>query len=188
MTEKLKAETRELHEQVERENLARFIMNHSIDLETYKILLIQNYLAYRTTEQEISTHLPDLKLEKHLRLAHDLRGLEVDPENLCTTENFKCNNKAEALGAAYVVEGSALGGMLIARNLKSCKKLELPDQEFFSGDKASLKDWQHFKKVLLDYDFSEAEQQAAVKKAKQTFIFFGNIFRSNSRNPEVVVK
>lgn len=181
MIEKLKEETRELHEQVERENLARFIMDHSIDRQTYTTLLIQNYLAYRQTEEEIGKFLPELKLEKHLKLEKDLRNLGATPEDLPQVNDFQCSGTAEALGAAYVVEGSALGGMLLSRHLKSCKNLDISEPEFFSGDKSNLKDWQHFKEVLAAYDFSEKEKQAAIEKARETFEFFGRIFRSSPR-------
>lgn len=179
MIERLKAETKELHEQVEQENLAKFIMDHSIERETYVALLIQNYLAYRQTEKEIAKFLPELKLKKHLLLEQDLLNLEVDPAELPRVEEFECAIRAEALGAAYVVEGSALGGMLLGRHLKSCKKLDVPGPQFFNGDKANLKDWQHFKEVLLSHHFSEKEEQQAINKARETFKFFGNIFRKN---------
>ena len=36
ITQKLKEETRELHEQVDAQSLAKQIVDHSIDLETHK--------------------------------------------------------------------------------------------------------------------------------------------------------
>lgn len=177
MIKKLKEETRELHEQVEEQNLAKQIMNHSIDLATYKLLLLQNYIAYNATENAIKKFLPDYSGKKHLLLKQDLDQLGVSTK--IPTENviFECYSKAEALGAAYVVEGSALGGMLLARNLSKCSQLSTVDQHhFFNGDKENLKDWNSFKMELGQYNFSEEEEQQATEKAKSTFKFFQEIF------------
>ena len=177
MTTKLKEETRELHDQIEEKNLAKQIMDGSIDLETYKLLLLQNYVAYQKTETEIKKFLSNYKGNKHLQLEQDLENLTsidlIPPKN----DNFQCNSTAEALGAAYVVEGSALGGMVLAKKLKQCPALEnLPPQNFFNGDKENLKDWQNFKKELEAYPFTKAEELEAIEKARETFRFFKNIF------------
>jgi heme oxygenase (biliverdin-IX-beta and delta-forming) len=178
MIQRLKEETRELHEQVEAQNLARQIMDHSIDLETYKQLLIQNFIAYRATENAIKEYLPDYSGKKHQQLKNDLQHLGVSAEKLPKNDIFECHSQAEALGAAYVVEGSALGGMLLARNLKKCSGLESIEQHhFFSGDKDNLKDWNAFKAQLEQYNFSENEAEKAIEKAKDTFRFFQAIFR-----------
>lgn len=179
MIERLKLETRDLHEQIEEENLAKQIMNHSIDEETYKLLLLQNYLAYRETENEIKKFLPHFEAEKHLQLKEDLDSLKVSTERPSKNAIFECHSKAEALGAAYVVEGSALGGMVLAKNLIKCEGLkEIKVHHFFSGDKGSLNTWKCFKEEIEQYAFTEAEELEAINKAKETFQFFGSIFRT----------
>lgn len=178
MIQKLKEETRELHEQIEDENLAQQIMDHSIDRETYKLLLLQNFLAYRQTETEIRKFLPDYKGKKHLQLKKDLEQLGVSTETSFQNDIFQCLSTAEALGAAYVVEGSALGGMVLAKNLEKCAALEgIETHNFFNGSKENLEDWKKFKEELEQYNFTEAEEVAAIEKAKATFVFFGRVFR-----------
>lgn len=174
----LKEETRELHEQIEDQNLAKKIMDHSIDLPTYKLLLLQNYLAYRETENEIKKHLPNYSTNKHLQLKKDLDRLNVSTAIPAKNAVFECRSTAEALGAAYVVEGSALGGMLLAKNLEKCSKLDEVDQHyFFNGNKENLEDWNNFKKELENYPFSKAEEAEAIEKAKATFRFFEKVFK-----------
>lgn len=177
MIQRLKEETRELHEQVEAQNLAKQIMDHSIDLETYKLLLLQNFIAYQATETAIKQFLTGYSGKKHTQLQQDLEQLEVSVEVPSKNDIFECNSKAEALGAAYVVEGSALGGMLLAKNLQKCRQLASVNQHhFFNGDKENLKDWTSFKTILEQYEFSKAEENIALEKAKQTFRFFQTIF------------
>lgn len=177
MIQRLKEVTRELHKQVEAQNLAKQIMDHSIALETYKLLLLQNFIAYQATETAVKQFLPWYSGKKHKQLQQDLDRLGVPVEIPSSTDSFECHSKAEALGAAYVVEGSALGGMLIAKNLQKCEGLASVDKHhFFNGDKENLKDWHSFKTVLEQYDFSEAEENEALEKAKNTFRFFQTIF------------
>ncbi|WP_209309937.1 biliverdin-producing heme oxygenase [Salinimicrobium oceani] len=177
MIQRLKEETRELHEQVEGQNLAKLIMNHSMDLETYKLLLLQNFIAYRATETEIKKHLPQFKGEKHQQLALDLSPLKISSEIPSENDIFECRSTAEALGAAYVVEGSALGGMVIAKHIPSCDGLkDIDPPHFFSGSKSNLEDWKNFKITLEQYPFTEIEKVQAISKAKETFLFFERVF------------
>lgn len=178
LIQRFKEETRELHEQVEKENLAKHIMDHSINLETYKLLLLQNFIAYKATETAIKKFIPGYAGEKHKQLKQDLDQLGVSAEIPSKNDIFKCHSKAEALGAAYVVEGSALGGMLLARNLKKCNQLASVDQHyFFNGNKENINDWNLFKKELQQYNLTRNEQYEALEKAKDTFRFFQTIFR-----------
>lgn len=183
MISRFREATRELHEQIEKENQAKKILDHSINLEEYKLLLLQNYIAYRTVEKEISQYLPDYEASKHQQLEKDLKALEVDPSVASEYEpEFSCNNKIEALGAAYVVEGSALGGMIISKELKECKNLEgLEDQHFFSGKRDIIKAWNKFKKELNSRQYSEEEKEQASEKAKDTFRFFGSVFSAGKK-------
>lgn len=177
MIKRLKEETRLLHEQIESKNLARHIMDHSMNLETYKLLLLQNYLAYRETETEIKKFLPNYAAKKHAQLEQDLKQLGVPTQIPLEKTAFECHSRAEALGAAYVVEGSALGGLLLAKNIPKCPDLaNIERHHFFNGEKDNLKDWKSFKEELESYDFSDTEESEALEKAKDTFRFFEKIF------------
>lgn len=181
MLEKLREATRELHEKIEEDNLAGLIMNHSISIDEYKLLLLQNYIAYFVTENAIASHMPGYLPAKHIQLQKDLDNLQVDTSVVREYQNaFSCENYPEALGAAYVVEGSAMGGMLIARELPNCQKLKvLNTHHFFSGDRGNVKSWNNFMKQLKATEFSEEEEEKAVVKACETFDFFGKVFSLN---------
>ena len=178
MITRFRERTRELREQIEKENQAKKIMDHSIELEAYKSLLLQNYIAYRTVEKEISRHIPNYEGSKHQQLEKDLNALGVDFSVASEFESgFYCSGYLEALGAAYVVEGSALGGMVIAKELKECPNLkDLEDQHFFSGKRDNVQSWNRFKKELNSREYSEEEKEQASEKAKETFRFFGEVF------------
>lgn len=178
MINRFREATRELHEQIETENQAKKILDHSITLQEYKVLLLQNYIAYSTTEKEISRFLPGYHASKHQQIEQDLKALNVDTSIVLDYEDqFSCHNMAEALGTAYVVEGSALGGVVIGRELKNCPELSgLAPQHFFSGTRDNVKDWNNYKKMLESRPFSEEEKDMATEKAKKTFLFFRKVF------------
>ena len=179
LLQQLRETTAPLHEQIEQKNPAQAILEHSMDLATYKLLLQQNYAAYGPLEAQIAPFLPFYKADKAARLLRDLEALNAVP--LLEAEDFQIRSVAEAFGAAYVLEGSALGGMLIAKHLPQCEQLKgLPPQQFFSGDKASLHPWKLFQQELAAQVFEEAEIQALLAKARETFLFFERSFEAGS--------
>ncbi|HKL36051.1 MAG TPA: biliverdin-producing heme oxygenase [Salegentibacter sp.] len=185
MLNNLRDSTKKLHEDLEKENLAGRIISHEISLEDYKLLLLQNYIAYKITEAEILRFIPSYQSDKTEKLAKDLEALGVD--DLISKEfqeKFRVNSYEEALGAAYVVLGSALGGMYISKELPNCPSLnEIPEPHFFKGDRDGVKSWNKFVKELKAEDFTEIQINEASKKAKDTFKFFGLVFKEASVNP-----
>ena len=92
-------------------------------------------------------------------------------------DDFYCDDSIEALGAAYVLEGSAMGGMLIAKELQHCKNLaSIGTHHFFNGERKNVQGWKEFMKKVNSREFSEEETQKAKLKAKETFRFFGKTF------------
>lgn len=178
MLNKLREETRELHEKLEGNNLASRIIDHSISREEYEILLYQNLLAYAKVEDAIREFLPSEDILKSQRLRKDLKELGVEQANASWDIQFDCTNEAEAIGAAYVVEGSAMGGLMIGKEISNCEALkDLPPQHFFSGSKDAAKGWNLFLKRLRNNSFSEDEIFAASEKAKETFRLFEAAFK-----------
>lgn len=176
MLDKLREATRVQHQELEEENLANKIMDHSISLEQYKDLLFQNYVAYKAAEGEIKEYLPEQVSNKAETLQKDLQNLEVS--GLDYKLDFTCNSEAEAIGAAYVIEGSAMGGMLIGKEVSNCEHLQnLPEQEFFNGRRDNIKSWNQFLKFIRSREFSEAEKEHAAAKAQETFELFGRAFK-----------
>lgn len=180
MLNKLKEATGELHTEIEKDNLARLIISNEISLEEYKLLLLQNYIAYAITEPAIARYLDHYEIHMTPQLLKDLDQLEVNsmlPAGV--REMYRVVNRAEALGAAYVVEGSALGGMMISKELKNCRALDpIETHYFFNGKRENVKSWNAFTKFIKKQEFTQLEEIQAIDKAKETFVFFGEVFKS----------
>ena len=183
MLTKLKNATEELHREIEKDNLAGLIISNEINLEDYKLLLLQNYIAYAITEPAIAKYLDNYKIQKSPRILKDLDQLGVTcTPNPKLREMFRIINRAEALGAAYVVEGSALGGMMISKQIANCPALAaIPNHHFFNGDRENVKSWNAFSKFLKKQEFTALEEIQAIDKAKDTFVFFGEVFRTTEK-------
>ena len=184
MISKLREETQQLHKEIEKDNLAGLIMDHSISLEEYKTLLLQNYVSYKLVENAIQPFLNDFGTCKSDHLEKDLIALDIDLHVVKHFENaISCANKIEALGAAYVVEGSVLGGMMIAKELKECTELiGIKTHHFFNGDRNNVAGWKKFVKQINAVEFTEEEKSQASKKARETFKFFGKVFSEIKTN------
>ncbi|SKB36096.1 Heme oxygenase [Salegentibacter holothuriorum] len=184
MLNNLRNSTKQLHEELEKENLASQIISHEISLEDYKLLLLQNYISYKITEAEILKYIPAYKSNKSEKLAQDLDDLEVDKSVFEEFHGkFQINSYEEALGTAYVVLGSALGGMYISKELPNCPALKgIPKPHFFSGERDGVKSWNSFVKELKAENFTEIQINQASKKAMETFEFFGLVFKEASLN------
>lgn len=177
MLNSLREGTAQLHKRLEENNLANKIMDHSISLEEYKFLLYQNYLAYSSVEPKIAAFLPEQKLGKAENIKQDLYNLNVKLFEGAEVFDFSCQNEAEAIGAAYVLEGSAMGGLMIGKELQECEIASiLPEQLFFSGKRESATGFNQFLKMLRNRNFSEKEIDLAVSKAVETFKLFEKAF------------
>ncbi len=179
MLNKLREATRQLHEKLEGNNLAGKIIDHSISQEEYELLLFQNFLAYAKVENAVEKYLPFENPSKAEKIKQDLRNLGITKPETAWDFSFECHSEAEALGASYVVEGSAMGGMMIGKEIPKCGSLqELPEQHFFSGSRESAKGWNQFLKLMRNREFSEEETDAASKKAMETFKLFEAAFKT----------
>ena len=178
----LKEKTTVLHEETEKDNLAKYIIDHSITPVQYQNLLEQNYRAYKTVENLLacnSNQLPDdlkvfSKPVKSEALAQDLKQLGAGlPEVL---ERPVTHQLAYLVGLAYVIEGSMMGGLLIRKNLESCTNLPAGLKHHFFGKKPQevLQRWKAFTAAVEEQIFSEAQLAKALAGANFAFTVFKN--------------
>jgi heme oxygenase len=112
----LREATHDVHQRLHLHDGFAAIQNGAIDMALYRLLLIRLYGFY--IPFEAATDVGD---ERSRWLADDLRALGVDPDRpgaVALCPDIPCPRTPEArLGALYVVEGSALGGRGLAREL-----------------------------------------------------------------------
>ena len=177
----LKKQTASLHQETEQDNLAKYILDHSITLEQYKTLLKQNYKAYATINRLIKlnqdlvpSNLKEFADDQKVKdLAQDLKRLDAATPEV-DVEDTKLVSPAELLGMLYVVEGSMMGGLLIRKNLASCSNLEHIETHHFFGKNPPevMSRWKSFTAGVESKAYSEAEMDAAAEGANFAFSVF----------------
>lgn len=169
----LKEQTKQQHDDTEAKLQSQKIFDKSYTLDDYKTLLIHNYKLISRYEPQIQENLknyPELKLDlrsKIIALKTDLDNLNIKTESEVPTQNLE--NEAEAFGALYVMEGSTLGGNVIAKQLKKNPEFENVEFNYFGvyGENTGPY-WQEFKSII-DEKITEENYEACVTGAKKAY-------------------
>lgn len=179
LTEVLKSETKTAHTDLEGRMIPsiKSIQTH----EDYRRLLEMMYGFYQPLEEKIDAYINDESMpgyqdrRKASLLVEDIAALNNNvaarPEKLCANLP-EITSYAHALGAMYVLEGSTLGGKIIAGMVQ--KRVEEVDHalHFFNGYGEKAMDmWMAFKEQL-NKDMPGGAQEEVVQAANDTFISF----------------
>ena len=118
----LREATRELHASLDSSvggDIAR-------SRESYARFLAASRVAVRAVERGIEARLgPDFAASREALLDADLSALGVAPDAV-SLEELPIRDEAAAFGAAYVIEGSALGGLVLADRVRSALGPDAP--------------------------------------------------------------
>ncbi len=169
----LKEQTKQQHDDTEAKLQSQKIFDKSYTLEDYKNLLLHNYRLISKYEPQIQENLknyPELKLDlrsKNNALKTDLNNLSIETASETPTQNLE--NEAEAFGALYVMEGSTLGGNVIAKQLKRNPEFQNIEFKYFGiyGENTGSY-WQEFKSIIDD-KISEDQYEDCVRGAKKAY-------------------
>jgi heme oxygenase len=175
LLERLKTETRPAHERIENAmDLERRIASR----DSYKDLLIRFYGFHSAWEKAASAKAPDKAFFDNRRkaklLAKDLAALGLEEDEIIRLPQCELlmplDSPAAVLGSMYVVEGSTLGGALIARDVE--RKLGYDAETGCAYFKSYGRDiavmWKQFGSMLQDASSPEADD-VIVATAQKTF-------------------
>ena len=151
----VKNHTAFLHNEVEQLLLPR--LNAIQSLENYAAILQTFYGYYLPVEQSIQQHispavLPDIERRRTAMMAvDDLHFLKMKAGQHLCNDLPQIASSAQAFGALYVLEGSTLGGKMIAKMLAKNEAVSIPPGalNFFNGYKGDTgKMWTAFLEIL----------------------------------------
>ncbi|KLK92050.1 hypothetical protein AA309_16640 [Microvirga vignae] len=175
LLERLKTETRPAHDRIEKAmDLERRIATR----DSYTKLLIRFYGFHGAWEEAASAVAPDKAFFesrcKTKLLTKDLKALGLSCDEI--TRLPQCNplmplpSPAAVLGSMYVVEGSTLGGAIIAREVERTLGLdgETGCAYFKSYGREIAVMWKRFGARLLEASSPEADG-VIVETAQKTF-------------------
>jgi heme oxygenase len=179
---RLKVETAELHQQVEE----RFrILDPALTRLGYVLKLERLLGLHQPLETRIEQWRDRLAIDWEARrkahlLQADLEFLGITPAEIAQlpwcTELPELSDLGAALGCLYVLEGSTLGGRMIAKHLAQHLGV-VPGQgaSFFSPyGEALMPRWRSFQQRLVELANSATLEDRIVDSARATFNSFGH--------------
>ena len=175
ISEYLKTQTKTLHDQTEKKFQSHQIFEKTFSLEQYKKLLLGNYFLIKNMEDQVfSTFSNKLSQELNLNERRKLSAIEKDIQDLKINGNFsekpiKIENQNEAFGMLYVMEGSTLGGNVIAKQLSRNPDFQNLSFHYFGvyGEETGSK-WNNFKSIS-DREISEDQFEQVLNGAKKAY-------------------
>jgi heme oxygenase len=175
---RLKLETEAEHEAIE---AAAGVMDPRLSLAAYRAYLERTFGFYLVVERQLrglgvweALGLPAGDREKLPLLAEDIVLLgNIEPASIRACDAPpELTSTAEAVGGAYVLEGSTLGGRVISRHVRgrfgpdvACSFLECYGSE-------TRERWQSFRAALERYASSREVEDPIIAGARATFRSF----------------
>ena len=103
--------------------------------------------------------------------ARDLAALGLEAERGPATFDLRIDSPCAAIGSLYVIEGSALGGQVVARQLQRqhARDARSGAAYFHGAGERTGAQWREFLGVLSDHDARGCNREAACEAAAQTF-------------------
>lgn len=181
VSEYLKQNTADYHDAAEKLFNSEKIFNKTFTLEDYKKIIHTNYLMLLHSEDKIFSRLSDKYSEKlQLNDRKKLSLIEKDIESLSlknqtVSYDLEFDNEHEAFGAMYVIEGSTLGGNVIAKQLSKTEGFDEVSFNFFGCyQERTGAMWKNFKEVL-DTEIAEESYNEVLSGAKKLYTFLLNV-------------
>lgn len=175
----LKHSTRSAHQQLDQHPVLRPLVQPSLQLPDYRRALRALYPAQYQLEHAVCEALDRLQLHYPLLLrapvlADDLLALDLDvpahkASSTLTLPTPNVTGMGHLVGLLYVLEGSRLGSLVIARNIHRTLGLQMASEYFSVAKEANS--WQHFWQ-FAEYYCPEAQWSAAAQAADDAFQLF----------------
>jgi heme oxygenase len=188
-SKKLKLETKEVHSDAEKLIIRKITMINSVD--DY-VKFIKLYFGFFNpleilTRKYIGKDVLEDILERGntKKIIDDIETCAGDSTILSAPSLPALTNVLQSIGAMYVMEGSTLGGQIIAKMLRD-KSVNIPSNglSFFEGYKENtITMWRSFT-VCLDETFKTDEEINQITlSAKNTFAKMKDWIVSNDKKP-----
>ncbi|MGM9507682.1 biliverdin-producing heme oxygenase [Larkinella sp. GY13] len=192
IAERLRHETRALHEQTEALLYNDPLRTGTMNPEQYRHLLRAHWTFHQALETAIDQNFAFFQSydqndrRKTPWLEADLAELNM-PVPDSKPDLFKQWLPLDLLGAAYVGEGSMLGGKAVMHYLQKSPELQplLTNARFYRGYGAeALNKWKAFGAILAAQN--EADHDRIIEAAQRAFLTYHDIFRHTQPQHQAV--
>lgn len=187
LLDRLRQETRFLHEQTETLFYGESLQNGTLSIDEYRHLLRTHLAYHRALETAIDEHptfFVDYQPEPRRKTSWLLADLAQFPDTPLpvSVDLFAGWSSVALLGAAYVSEGSMLGGTVINRLLQKNRALlpVLDQARFYEGYGSAVgRNWKAFGEFLTETGTPVADE--VVAGANRAFGLYQKVFAETAR-------
>jgi heme oxygenase len=190
----LRKATHTIHQQLENSPISRSLMDEQVILEDYLFYLQCMKDVVKLFDEwilpQIRGILPDADARRKLpAILHDIQTLQEETITLKPVVPLpmpEIPNIARAMGMAYVIEGSTLGGRIILKRVSERLQLNSPEcTSFFTGySEQTGSMWKSFMDALTAYAINQHQQEEIIAGAVECFTMIHSHFMQNSRDNE----
>lgn len=179
--DKLKHYIKPFHDSIESGGYGAALFEGKLDSQSYIAWLKSMYSFHYHAEKRLEDFGEEfakygIELQKRVRAQKallDLKNLGEHRVEIIPMKMPRIENSAHALGVLYVLEGSTMGGEMIAKELKKTLGEDIPTSYFNPYGEQKMEMWmellESLKKMALDIDSDEE----IILAACGTFLYFG---------------
>lgn len=185
--DRLRAETRPQHDRLEEVAASDKLADGTLTAKEYEKLLEANYIAHRQLEGAVRRVEGMAELvedrQKLPWLEQDLQQANIDPDRVWQQQKdqlprLDLQNRHQALGAQYVMEGATLGGVVILKALNQHPQLQT-HQPFhyygcYGGDTG--RQWNGFKQLLRQQVETPEQEEEVLLGCRSAYEIFEKAF------------
>jgi heme oxygenase len=185
ITERLKAETADLHRATEQVSHGDKIMSGRLTPVEYTEIIEKNYIMHVIAEKALAAYAPlqalaNLDVNSRYKTESLVKDLNLLGKSLPVVPAVDLNISSveEALGIMYVLEGATLGGAYILKALKRTESMNAINDYHYYGVYGEMigPNWKTFQQVLLDNITTKEQEDKTIAAAAKAFELFRDIF------------
>lgn len=180
--DRIKRLIKPFHDEMEENRIAKKIFDHTITkndlfllLDTFNSLIVpieQKLILHKDRFVNLGVDLIARLKSNHIK--NDIQKLGFEPKKELI-DPFNDSSFSSAIGMLYVLEGSSMGGQIIAKELQ---KLNLPHDYFYPYKENTMQMWTNFIEFLNrcqnEPDF---EEERAIISACSLFLYLAKEFK-----------
>lgn len=177
--ERLKRLTAPFHTMIEANRFATSLMSGAMSLDEYGEWLLRYYAFHKRIEEcfdlfqnEALAYDLDVEMRKKVALLEaDLQSLDVVIPADTGCEVHTIGSLHDLFGSMYVLEGSTMGGMVIAKQIERHFGSDAPKSYFLPYRERHMEMWRGFLSALATFHEKSGEDERIVVAACATYLY-----------------
>lgn len=192
LRQRIKAASRGTHDKLDSDPISVELLSGHAKMASYQEFLCRTYgflqpieellFAENVTKLAVPFWAPTER--RTPKLIEDLQNCGITDEQIRSLPKLSelpdISTRGHLMGAAYVIEGSAMGGLVLAKPVRKSLVLAPNQMSFFVSDEPRniVRKFEQFAEALDGFAFCDCDEKDALDAALQTFEIIDRWFQS----------